>query len=218
MVTEYHGPGNLSKIIKRLPVKFIGGRLCLDFVNTVGGRDRAGAVLRDKIGSYEDLLAWSVLAGIIDRRRAGGLARLAARDSAEAAKVLERAIRLREALYRIFKCVVEAWRPPEADADVLHSELAIARSHQRLAAHGDRFGWIFLERPDALDRILWPVPLSAAELLTSGDLPRLGQCRGGDCGWMFLDTSRNHRRQWCDMQDCGNRAKVKKFREKQRAI
>jgi predicted RNA-binding Zn ribbon-like protein len=200
----------------QVQVKFIGGRLCLDFVNTVGGRDHAGAVIRDKIANYEDWLAWSLLAGCVDRRRAGVLARLAAREPRQAANVLARAIRLREALYRIFKCAVQGWRPPEAEADALRHELSIARAHQTLAAHGGRFVWTFPERPDALDRILWPVPLSAAELLTSSDLARLGQCGGENCGWMFLDTSRNHRRQWCDMQDCGNRAKVQRFRQKQR--
>jgi len=223
VVTEYHGLGNLSKLIDRLPVKFIGGRLCLDFVNTVGGRvsrgahgrDYADAAIRDKIANYQDLLGWSVLAGTTDRRRAGVLALLAAREAQEAAGVFARAVRLREALFRIFKCVLEAWRPPAADADVLRRELSIARSHQRLSAHGGRFIWTFPERLTALDSILWPVPLSAAELLTSGGLASLGQCAGENCGWLFLDTSRNHRRQWCDMQDCGNRAKVRRFRRKQ---
>ena len=213
MVTEYHGPGNLSKLIERLPVKFIGGRLCLDFVNTVGGRDRAGAPIRDKLASYEDLLAWSVLAGM-DRRSAGVLARLAAREAPEAANTLARASRLREALYRIFKCAIEGQQAPEADADALREELSIARARQRLSTHAGGFVWTFQERPVALDSILWPIPLSAADLLTSGDLARLGQCGGADCGWLFLDTSRNHRRQWCDMRDCGNRAKVKRFRTK----
>jgi predicted RNA-binding Zn ribbon-like protein len=226
VVTEYHSPDNLSKVISRLPVKFIGGRLCLDFVNTVGGRvsrgargrDYADAVIRDKIAGYEDLLAWSVLAGSVDRRRAGGLARMAARQAQAAADVLARAIRLREALYRIFKCALEGWRSPEADADVLRRELSIARAHQTLAAHGGRFVWTFPQRPDALDRILWLVALSAAELLTSSESARLGQCGGPDCGWIFLDASRNHRRQWCDMRDCGNRAKVRKFRRKRRGL
>jgi predicted RNA-binding Zn ribbon-like protein len=226
VVTEYHGHGNLSKLIERLPVKFIGGRLCLDFVNTAGGRisrgargrDYADAVMLDKIANYQDLLAWSVLAGCVDRRRAGRLARLAEHKGLEAAGVLARALRLRESLYRLFKCVVEGWRPPQADADVLRRELAIARMHQRLTAHGGQFAWTFPERPAALDRVLWPAPLSAAELLISGDLARLGQCAGADCGWLFLDTSRNHRRQWCDMQDCGNRAKVQRFRRKTRVI
>ena len=217
MVTAYHGPGNLSKIIDRLHVKFIGGRLCLDFVNTVGGRDPAGAVIRDKIAAYEDLLAWSVLAGTMNRRGEGILAILAARRPPEAANVLARAIQLREGLYRLFKSAIEGWRTPAADAEILRDELSIARAHQRLSAQAGRFVWTFPKRLTALDGILWPLPLSAAELLTSGDLPSLGQCRGGDCGWLFLDTSRNHRRQWCDMQDCGNRAKVQRFRQKLRA-
>jgi predicted RNA-binding Zn ribbon-like protein len=32
---------------------------------------------------------------------------------------------------------------------------------------------------------------------------------------MFLDTSRNRSRHWCDMKDCGNRAKVSRFRQRQ---
>jgi predicted RNA-binding Zn ribbon-like protein len=64
---------------------------------------------------------------------------------------------------------------------------------------------------------LWPVARSAAELLTSGDLARVGQCPGEECGWLFLDTSRAGRRQWCDMADCGNLAKVRRFRDQRRA-
>ena len=213
MVTAYHGPGNVSKIIDRLPVKFIGGRLCLDFVNTVGGRDPDGAALRDKIGDYEELLAWSVLAGTVDRRPAGALARLAARDPEDAAAVLARAIRLREDLFRIFECAIEGRRPPDSAAETLRRELSIARPRQFFAAHSGRFKWTF-PPPSTLDYILWPLPLSAAELLASDDLAGLRRCRGVDCGWLFLDSSRNHRRQWCDMRDCGNRAKVRRFRRK----
>lgn len=214
MVTEYHAPGNLSKAIQQLPVKFIGGRLCLDFVNTVGGRDAAGGAIRDKLGSYRHLLAWSVRAAM-DRRSAAALDRLAACEAAQAAHVLGRAIRLREALYSIFKCLLDARRPPPADADTLRHELSIARAHQRLEERRAGFVWTLSADPGALDRPLWPVALSAADLLTSGDLSRLRQCAGQDCGWLFLDTSRNRRRQWCDMQDCGNRAKVRRFRARQ---
>jgi predicted RNA-binding Zn ribbon-like protein len=214
VVTEYHSPGNLSKAIEQLPVKFIAGRLCLDFVNTVGGRDSAGAPIREKLSTYQDLLAWSVLA-TMDRRGAVARARLAARDTGEAAHTVDRAIRLREALYRIFRSVLESRSPSEPDAEALRYELSIARAHQVLAQKGGVFAWAFMEQPPALDRVLWPVPMSAAELLTSSDLVKLRQCAGAECGWLFLDTSRNHRRQWCDMQDCGNRAKVRRFRQRQ---
>ncbi|MCB0153982.1 MAG: CGNR zinc finger domain-containing protein, partial [Anaerolineae bacterium] len=51
---------------------------------------------------------------------------------------------------------------------------------------------------------------SAAELLTSDRLNRVGQCAGESCGWLFLDTTRNHSRRWCEMEHCGNRAKAKR--------
>jgi predicted RNA-binding Zn ribbon-like protein len=205
--------GDLSNLANRLHVKFIGGRVCLDFVNTVGGR-AGGAVIRDKIGGYDDLLGWSLLAGSLDRAAARRLAGLSGLRRRQAAGVLKRAIRLREALYRILKRVLHHRRPAAADADVLRAELAMARANQRLSTHGRRFIWTFPQRTEALDSVLWPVTLSAAELLTSDDLGRLGQCGGAGCGWMFLDTSRNRRRRWCDMQDCGNRAKVRRFRTK----
>lgn len=204
--------GNLSKLAERLHVKFIAGRLCLDFVNTVGGRTAAGVPIREKIFAYADWLDWSLLAGSLTSSSAGALAGLAILQPQEAAAVIERAATLREALYRIFKSVREGRRPAEADAEVLRAELSIARNNQRLMAYRGSFAWTFPPRPESLDRVLWPIALSAAELLTSADVAALGECAGPECGWLFLDTSRNHRRRWCDMQDCGNRAKVRRFR------
>jgi predicted RNA-binding Zn ribbon-like protein len=45
----------------------------------------------------------------------------------------------------------------------------------------------------------------------------VGQCPGEECGWLFLDITRSGRRPWCDMADCGNLAKVRRFRERHRA-
>lgn len=185
--------------------------MCLDFVNTVGGRDAAGAVIRDKIGGYRDLLDWSRAAGAVDAPAAGRLQRRMALHPGEAAAALDRAIRLREALYRIFPRAAAGRRAPASDVAILNQELAIARAHQHLMQRAGRLCWGFAER-DTLEQILWPISLSAGELLTSKDLGRLGQCRGEECGWLFLDTSRSRRRRWCDMRDCGNRAKVKRFR------
>jgi predicted RNA-binding Zn ribbon-like protein len=194
--------------------KFVGGRLCLDFINTVGGR--AGAtVLRDKLVEYGNLLEWSRQAGIANPTEFRNLARRAAAHRQEAEATLRRAVLLREALYRIFKAAAEGRRPRVADLDTLSQELRVARARERLTHRGGGFAWAWQDGETALDRILWPVSLSAADLLTSGDLSRLRQCGGPECGWMFLDTSRNRSRHWCDMKDCGNRAKVSRFRQRQ---
>jgi predicted RNA-binding Zn ribbon-like protein len=194
--------------------KFVGGRLCLDFINTVGGR--AGAtVLRDKLVEYGNLLEWSRQAGIANPTESRNLAHRAAAHRQEAEATLRRAVLLREALYRIFKAAAEGRRPRVADLDTLSQELRVARARERLTHRGGGFAWAWQDGETALDRILWPVSLSAADLLTSGDLSRLRQCGGPECGWMFLDTSRNRSRHWCDMKDCGNRAKVSRFRQRQ---
>jgi predicted RNA-binding Zn ribbon-like protein len=198
-------------------MKFIGGNLCLDFVNTAGGRvgtrGRGYTLLRDKLVTYGDLVAWGGLAGLVSRPAARRMARRAVNDPEDAAVALARAAALREALYRVFKSVVDGGRADAGAVDILSRELSIARDHERLKPSAGAFVWVW-DDPNALDRAIWDVSRSAAELLTSGELSKLRQCGGQECGWMFLDTSRNRSRQWCDMKECGNRAKVRRFRER----
>ena len=207
--------------------KWVGGRLCLDFVNTVAGwvsggrrrgRDYADTVLRDKMPRYGDLLAWAECAGALTRSESRRLGRRAASDPRAAASAMATAAELREALYRIFKSVVENWTPRPTDMEVLQRELSMARAHQRLTRVSGAFVWTWDDSDRTLDRVLWPVAGSAAELLTSNDRAMIRQCGGDDCGWMFLDTSRNHSRQWCNMKDCGNRAKVRRFRQRVQSL
>ncbi len=205
-------------------MRLVGGRLCLDFVNTVGGRSRdlskkradASIVVSEKLDDYRDLVAWSQHAGMIEEAEARRLVREAARRGREAAEVLRRAIELRESLYRLFKSAIEGLEPRASDLAVLNEELSKARSREHLARVGDSFAWEWSDSRDELDRLLWPVARSAAELLTSSDLSRLRECGGENCGWIFTDTSRNRSRQWCYMQGCGNLAKVRRFRSRQR--
>ena len=206
-------------------MNLIGGRLCLDFANTVGGR-RSGAasgkpdastqVLSDKLNDYFDLVAWSRNAGILTEDEEQALLRESRRRRVEAAAVFERAVALREAIYRICKATLSGGQPKVADLETLNGELLQARSHERFARAADSFTWEWVDAKKAPDRMLWPVARSAAEFLIGADLSRLRECGGADCGWLFEDVSRNRSRQWCDMQDCGNRAKVRRFRTRMR--
>jgi predicted RNA-binding Zn ribbon-like protein len=205
--------------------KLVGGQLSVDFVNTVGGwsrnplkkgsRDYRDAVLREKLSGYTDMVVWSRHVGVLSDKEAGSLLRLAEKQPEAAADVFERGLRLREAIYRMFRSVVEKWKPDAADLEKLNEELAIARSHQRLIHTKNGYGLVWDGEGLALDSLLWPVAQSATELLTSGDLSRIKQCGGDQCGWMFFDTSRNRSRQWCSMKDCGNLSKVRRFRQRQ---
>lgn len=202
--------------------KRVGGRLCLDFVNTVrgrvgrpgsrGGKDYADQVVGERLVSYDTLLRWATLVGALTTREANSLSHSALATPITASAVLKRGLALREAMYRVFKAALEGWAPRPEDLAALNRELQIARTHERLVA-SPRPRWDWDETME-LDRVLWPVVRSAGDLLTSPDLERVGQCPGKECGWLFLDTSRSRRRQWCDMAQCGNVAKVRRFRQR----
>jgi predicted RNA-binding Zn ribbon-like protein len=57
--------------------------------------------------------------------------------------------------------------------------------------------------------LLWPIALSALELLTSPQLIRVKKCAG--CPWVFLDQSKNLSRRWCAMDDCGTHEKIRRY-------
>ncbi len=46
---------------------------------------------------------------------------------------------------------------------------------------------------------------------------RLKACLADDCLWAFYDHSRNRSGTWCEMGECGNRAKARRWRERHRA-
>jgi predicted RNA-binding Zn ribbon-like protein len=202
--------------------KLIGGRLCLDFVNSVGGRSpvahskkenaEAHLIREDKLNDYDDLLAWSQHLGLLTEGEVQRLLRESRQWQAEAASVFKRALELREAIYRICKAILIKSAPQQADLERLNEELTIAYGRVRLAAGAQRFFWEWADTRSALDHMLWRIADSAAEFLTTGDMTRLRECSGADCGWLFEDTSKNRSRQWCDMRDCGNLAKVRRFR------
>lgn len=187
-------------------LSLIGGRLCLDFLNTVDTHD---TLLDDKLRTYADLAWWAVRVDVLDEADAAPLFAAAERDPGGAADVLARALALREALYRVF-VAARAGEPADgADLAVVNDALARTLGHQRIAAAEDGFAWGW-DDAGGLDRVMWPVVRDAAELLVSGELRRVGKCCGDDCDWVYLDTSRNRSRRWCDMQSCGNRAKARR--------
>jgi predicted RNA-binding Zn ribbon-like protein len=159
--------------------------------------------------TYDDLVAWGLHVGILDDDSTKKLVREAAKRPSQAQAVLKRAVALRESMYRIFVGIVAGQPPLALDLDAVNSELSKALRHLRVTREKDQYVWEWEDGDRYLDRVLWPVLHSTADVLTSDKRMRIGQCaddRG--CGWLFLDSSKNRSRRWCAMEDCGNRAKA----------
>lgn len=190
--------------------------LGMDFVNTLSSRGSNQP--RDRFKQYNDLITWGQQSGLINIEREQALIISAQQYPEMGKQVLERAIVLREAIYRLIKALKERTHPQQDDLNILNSELEIASRHLKLTFHQDQYDWEWEYPADALDQILWPITRSAAEILDSTMIQRIGICEDETCGWLFYDTSKNHSRRWCDMDDCGNRAKARRHYARKKVI
>ena len=193
-------------------IKLLGGPLCLDFVNTV--HCYGCADLGEYLNTYQDLVAWSRHVGTICADEAKTLSQRAARHLAEAKSAHGRALELREIIYSVFTISIEGQSQAREDLAAFNGYLAGALTQSQIVRTADGYYWDMTGNKAKLDWILNPVIRSAADLLVSEELNRVKKCADSTCGWLFLDTSRNRSRRWCDMRDCGNRAKASRFYKK----
>ena len=184
------------------------GRICLDLPNTLTRRPTAEPI--EQLRSYAHLVAWSRLADSLDDELARALLGVAARRPDEAARVHRRAVALREEIYAAMHAVAAADSVPDAALATINAEAARANTRARIVPADAGFVWSWDEDGPPLDRPLWPVVRSAAELLTSSELAQVRECAADNCAWLFIDTSKNRSRRWCDMAVCGNRAKARR--------
>ena len=195
----------------------VGGRPCLDFTNTTSGR--GGPRRQEHLQRYAHLLAWARHAGLMEDEAAGRLAAAAQADPGAAERMLAQALRLREAIHALFLALARGEPHDPADLAELDRVLAegMAQASLHPAAAGFAWDWPFpgTGRP-AFAAPLWPVARSAAELLISPWRERVRECPGEHCGWLFVDLTKNGSRRWCEMEVCGSRAKMQRYRARRR--
>lgn len=195
------------------PFELIGGHPALDFHNTITW-DAAGP-RNDRLAAFADLAAWARASGLVTAAEERALVRQAKEDPMRAAAVLAEARELRAMLHDVLSAAADARAPQPARLATFNAALRGALTTLELTWDEHHFAWragaqVTLEL--LLARLTW----SAAQLMTSGNLARLRQCANPECGWLFLDTTRNWSRRWCSMADCGSQAKARAYYQRKR--
>ena len=192
----------------RLPLR-LGGNLALDYINTTEfrGTERCQEMLL----SFDHVLAFCVRNDLLSAEEGAYWGEIAADHAAEAGRAYQVALDLREALYRIFVAVIADETPDPSDLDQLNNTLDAGKRH--IVPSEDGFSWAWASSSD-LAHVLRPIALIAAELLTSPQLQQVRQCP--NCRWLFVDTSRNHKRRWCSMDFCGSQVKSRRQYERRK--
>ncbi|MBS0364850.1 MAG: CGNR zinc finger domain-containing protein [Proteobacteria bacterium] len=201
------------------PFDLSGGHPALDLVNSLDNRFGPDGP-RELLGDYGDLLRFAGQARLLEPQAAGRLAKSV--TPAAAARALRSARELREALARVLYGHLEGDIPNRADLLVLERRINEANRRRELhwtqaspGAPGQAaLHWQWGRSAAAAEFPVWVIAVAAAPLLLTDTLQRVRACGAQNCRWLFLDTSKNHTRRWCNMKVCGNRAKARRFQER----
>jgi predicted RNA-binding Zn ribbon-like protein len=194
-----------------LPAESVDADRVLAFINTLSGRPTPSPV--ERLVSYESLIDWAREQHLVSAAAADRLLTESRKHPHQAAAVLSRAKDFREALNGL-AAAVDASRQPSSDVlTTIGDCLARAYANGRLVPHEGTLQWV-ASAEDDLERIIWEIGRAAGRLVLSPRLARLRACAAHDCGWWFVDDTKNRSRRWCDMKLCGNREKLRRFRKK----
>ncbi len=197
------------------PFQLIAGNPTLDFVNTLDSRfETFGPV--ELLRNYEDLLRFLRQSELLSPEQLKTLSRLARQHADD--RVLQASIQLRETIAECLYSVLDGGTPKAASLSTLEEFYRSARAHQSPAWREGHLEWRWTESKPGLDLPLWVLTLNAWSLMRSPLMKSVRTCGNPTCRWLFLDTSKNHTRRWCDMKICGNRMKGRRFRSQQRSL
>jgi predicted RNA-binding Zn ribbon-like protein len=201
----------MGKNQERWPFLFVGNHLCLDFVNTqmiVRGRPT------DLLKGFEDLMTWLVQAKIVEEDQ--GKRAIRRWSAAEQKGVFGAAIALRNTFRTMAEQIAARKAVPNSTLTAINQVLSQCPGYHQLAYVNGRVESRFHSDAAEISRLLTPLAEAASDLLCSGNLSLVKKCRNSACILYFYDTTKNHARNWCSMQLCGNRMKVAAHYRKKR--
>ncbi|MEE1938785.1 ABATE domain-containing protein [Streptomyces sp. TRM 70361] len=146
------------------------------------------------------LSVWTAAAGMLDSPAPAGAADLA------------RAIRLREAVYRLAHAAATGTPLRPEDCGTVN-EAAAAHPPVRVELRPDGT----VRRTGTVDAVLSSLARATVTLLGGATPGLLKECAWSDCTRLYLDRSHRGSRRWCDMAGCGNRAKAAGHRARRTA-
>jgi len=190
-------------------LRLIGGRLALDFVNSVP--------LNAEL-SWDQLIEFLESAQIVTPERGGELLALSRSDPQAVESLLRKAQRLAAALRLALDAVLRKQRVLREWIEPVNEILRITEGHDELVYTDNDWEIQFVASESGLEWLLAAVARSAAEIIAEGPRARLRLCANPRCGLFFYDTSRTHRRRWCSMTVCGNRHKVAAFARRNASV
>ena len=174
------------------PVRLVGGRTCLDFLNTANWGCE-GEIVDERLECVHDLITWCDAAGLKNLAMPGE------------GRLQKDVLEFRSTLRNIVVALVRENEPAMQDIENFNRTVTRTETYQLMKPAHD--GLAFGPQTSFTKAISL---LAVSVLGDTHEIGRVKMCPADNCGWLFLDESKNRRRQWCAMDLCGNRAKARR--------
>ncbi|SRR5713226_3774528 len=187
----------------------VGGNAALDLVNTVSGW---GYDPEDWVPDIASFLVWAQLSGVLDGTEKNKAVRLAESSAAAGERVLASVKELRFALWSLVSSLQQRKPAKPSDLSVINEWMRRLALSEQIAVRRDKIEFVPSRDISVLELIGLRVTAAALSLLKNPPAARIKTCPGENCGWKFVDRSKNRSRRWCDMAVCGNLVKAREYR------
>ena len=191
-----------------------GGDICFDFINTVNTRRKG--VDFEYLSSYDTFLDWCEKTALCTTKQRRQLKKYAQQHSMEKAKSLESVIRLRETLYALFSEIASKQTVGETILHSFNTYLHTCFKQIEIKVQNGKFSLAYKKIDENLLFPTWPIIYAAYKMLLSDQLDRVKECY--NCGWIFLDQTKNGQRKWCNPSTCGSVEKSRRYYERRKLM
>ena len=182
---------------------FVGNHPCLDFINT---QMIVKGAQTDVLESFEDLVSWLVEGKLLTQSQANVAG--AELNRKETNSLLEQAKTFRGILRNLVERIVSDKPIPDSDINAINQLLSQRPGYPQVVRGKRGFEQRFHSAGAPAHNLLAALAEAASDLLCGADFALIKKCGNPVCILYFYDTTKNHTRNWCSMQVCGNRIKV----------
>jgi hypothetical protein len=163
-----------------------GGCPVFDFTNTISNRNDPDYF--DYLLEYDDFIQWINKIGLLPKGKIDAITAFSKSHSRKSVTILQEVINAREVMFRLFSSL------SNMRIDVGRTEVTTSFT---------------VSEKTILKEPLYLLVKNAFDILSTQSFERIKECP--TCKWLFLDTTKNGKRRWCNMQVCGSNDKARRY-------
>lgn len=185
-----------------------GGCPVFDFTNTISNRNDPDYF--DYLTKYEDFIQWIDKVGLLSKGKLNAIIAFSKHHPRKSTDVFKQVMEARETTFKLFSSLAKNHKAERETLESFNHFLSEALSNMQVELGRTEIATSFnISEKTILKEPLYLLIKNAFDILSTQHFERIKECPA--CGWLFLDTTKNGKRRWCNMQVCGSNDKARRY-------